>query len=59
MAPRDALLVAGKHNLPLLKEYVEVEREVRSTFRVGLALADVPADVEAGVEPGPVRDWGM
>jgi 3'-phosphoadenosine 5'-phosphosulfate sulfotransferase (PAPS reductase)/FAD synthetase len=59
MAPKSALLLAGKHNPALLDRYVEVEREVRGTFKVGLALADVQRDLRAGVEPGEMSDWAM
>jgi 3'-phosphoadenosine 5'-phosphosulfate sulfotransferase (PAPS reductase)/FAD synthetase len=58
-APRDALLLAGHHNVALLRDYVKVEKEVRSTFKMGLALADVLKDVEAGVVPASVKNWEM
>ncbi len=57
LASRDALLLAGHHNPSLLRDYVAVERAVRSTFKKNLALADVLADVEAGKTPGPIRSW--
>src|SRR5262249_1924757 len=58
-SPRNALLLAGKHNPQLLAEYVEVERRIGHRFRKELALADVQRDLEAGVEPGPVNTWTM
>jgi len=58
-APREALLLAGKHNPELLGEYVEVERRIGHRFRVNLALADVKRDLEGGVEAGPVKTWEM
>lgn len=59
-APKAALVLAGKHNTALLREYVEVEREVQSTFKLSLSLRDVLNEVEAGAcETGPVEDWNM
>jgi 3'-phosphoadenosine 5'-phosphosulfate sulfotransferase (PAPS reductase)/FAD synthetase len=58
-APRNALLKAGHLNTQLLREYVATEQRVRSTFRKELALADVLRDVEAGVQPGPIKTWEM
>jgi 3'-phosphoadenosine 5'-phosphosulfate sulfotransferase (PAPS reductase)/FAD synthetase len=58
-SPRNALLLAGKHNPRLLGEYVEVERQIGHHFRKELALADVQRDLQAGVEPGPIRTWAM
>lgn len=58
-APYEALLLSGHYNTALLRKYVEVEREVRSTFKVDLSLEKVLKDVEAGVRPGPVKSWEM
>lgn len=58
-APKAALVLAGKHNLSLLKEYVAVEKEIGHDFREGFKIADVLAEVEAGKEAGPVSDWKM
>lgn len=59
-APREALQLAGRHNIELLREYVDVEREIDHDFRIDLKLADVLADVEAGAEPAAkVASWSM
>ena len=59
-APREALILAGRANPELLAEYVEVEREVGHDFKHRLPLAQVQADVAAGVAPaGPVQSWCM
>jgi 3'-phosphoadenosine 5'-phosphosulfate sulfotransferase (PAPS reductase)/FAD synthetase len=56
-SPRNALLLAGKHNPRLLAEYVGVERDIGHKFRKELTLADVQRDLAAGVEPGPIHTW--
>ena len=58
-APKAALVLAGKHNLPLLKEYVAVEKEIGHDFRKDFKIAAVLAEVEAGKDAGPVADWKM
>lgn len=58
-APKSALMLAGKHNLPLLREYAAVEKEIGHSFRENLKIADVLADVEAGKDAGPAEDWKM
>jgi hypothetical protein len=58
-SPRNALLLAGKHNPQLLAEYAAVERRINHQFRKELALAEVQGDLEAGVEPGPITTWEM
>ena len=58
-APRDALLLAGRHNPGLLRDYVEVERTIGHKFRLSLSLAEVQAAVEAGEEPAAVESWAM
>jgi 3'-phosphoadenosine 5'-phosphosulfate sulfotransferase (PAPS reductase)/FAD synthetase len=56
-SPRNALLLAGKHNRDLLDRYVEVERQVGFAFRKGLPLADIRDALDRGEEPGPVTSW--
>lgn len=58
-APKDALLIAAKHNPELLREYVEVEQAINHTFTPDLALADIQAAVEAGEadDIGPCTCW--
>ena len=57
-APKDALLIAGKHNRELLSDYVAVERETGYTFQQGRPLADIEAALEAGeAVPSYVSEW--
>ncbi len=58
-SPREALMLAGKHNRELLAEYVRLEEEVGYSFRQQLSLADIEAALERGEEPGPVPSWEM
>jgi 3'-phosphoadenosine 5'-phosphosulfate sulfotransferase (PAPS reductase)/FAD synthetase len=58
-APKNALMLAGKHNPELLAEYVKVEQEVGSKFRVELPLAEVKAALDRGEEPGEIQTWEM
>jgi hypothetical protein len=58
-APKAALVLVGKHNLPLLREYVQVEKEIGHSFRENFKIAEVLEEVEAGKESGPVTDWKM
>lgn len=58
-APKAALMLAGKHNPELLAEYVKVEQEVGSKFRIELPLADVKAALDRGEEPGEIQTWEM
>src|SRR3954451_4212836 len=58
-ATRPALMLSGKHNRPLLDEYVAVERETGHLFRQNLSLASIASALDAGEEPGPVVDWAM
>jgi 3'-phosphoadenosine 5'-phosphosulfate sulfotransferase (PAPS reductase)/FAD synthetase len=57
--PKPALVLSGRFNLPLLREYVAVEREVDSRFRQDVSLAEVLEAVERGDEPGEIRSWEM
>lgn len=58
-SPKSALMLAGKHNIELLREYAAVEKEIGHDFREGFKIADVLAEVEAGKDAGPVADWKM
>jgi 3'-phosphoadenosine 5'-phosphosulfate sulfotransferase (PAPS reductase)/FAD synthetase len=58
-APKAALVLAGKHNLPLLREYVAVEKEIGHSFRKDFKIAEVLEAVEAGKDAGRVDDWKM
>jgi len=57
--PKPALVLAGKHNRPLLKEYVAVEQRIDHRFRVDVTMADVLAAVDAEEDAGPVSEWAM
>ena len=46
-APKDALMIAGRHNPDLLAEYVQVEAEIDHTFREDLSLAQIQNDIAA------------
>jgi len=64
-APRAALLLAGKHNRPLLDEYVRVEETIKHSFRMDgkrhLTLASIRDAVDAGEQPpaGSLQSWCM
>lgn len=58
-SPYDALVIAGKHNPKLLREYVETEREIGHTFRDGFSIASVQEAIETGYEPESIADWVM
>ena len=59
-APREALVLAGRHNTELLDEYVAVEERIGHRFRVDLSLAEVRGDVERAAEIGPITGkWNM
>lgn len=55
-APRNALLLAGKHNRELI-DRCEVER-TGFAFRQGLPLVEVRAALDRGEEPGPIKLTG-
>lgn len=58
-SPFDVLVKAGQHNIDLLREYVEVEKEIGHRFTVKFALEDVLSAVESGYEPKNLKDWKM
>lgn len=58
-SPKSALMLAGKHNIELLREYAAVEKEIGHDFREGFKIAEVLADVLAGKDAGPVANWKM
>lgn len=57
MAPKAALVLAGKHNSELLDEYVEVELNIGHRFREELSMSDVRRSIDAGEDPGTIRTW--
>jgi len=61
-APKHALLIAGRHNYELLKEYVAVEQEIGHTFKNGSSLADIKAALDRGERGDPKAcsgNWNM
>ena len=58
-APFAALVVAGRQDVGLLREYVGVERRTGHTFRNGFSLESVLRAVEADADVGQVEDWAM
>lgn len=58
-APKNALLLAGKHNPELLSEYVRVEEKIGHTFRHKQSLREIKDLLDAGAQPGKVADWNM
>lgn len=58
-APREALIIAGRHNPELLAEYVRVEEKIEHKFRQNLSMAEVKAAVDAGEVPQEVPIWQM
>ena len=56
-APKSALVIAGFENKPLLEKYVALEAKIGHTFRNGFKIADVLADVNAGIRPKIVESW--
>lgn len=58
-APRNALMLAGKHNRELLDRYCEVEEKVGYSFQHKLSLREVRDALDRGEEPGPIKTWEM
>jgi hypothetical protein len=58
-SPRAALLLAGKHNPELMRDYVHTEAEIKHRFRVELSLADIQTALAQGEEPSCIQDWTM
>lgn len=59
-APKNALVLAGKHNRELLEEYVAVEERIGHTFRQDVTMAQVKAAVDAGGDTGELSGkWNM
>ncbi len=59
-APKAALILAGQHNRELLTEYVQAEKQMGHTFRVGTSMEDIQSAVEAGEQVGELAgDWNM
>lgn len=58
-APKEALMLAGRHNPELLAEYVRLEERIDHRFRPELSLAQVAEDIERGESPGEIRSWRM
>lgn len=65
-APKEALLLSGKHNPELLREYVAVETEIGQPFKKNpkhpersFWIREILEEVERGTAVGPVSDWKM
>ncbi len=58
-APREALIIAGRHNPELLAEYVRVEEKIGHKFRLDLSMAQIKAAVDAGENPQEIPTWTM
>jgi 3'-phosphoadenosine 5'-phosphosulfate sulfotransferase (PAPS reductase)/FAD synthetase len=56
-APKQQLVLAGKHNPELLEQYVQVEREIGHTFKADLSLAQVQQEIADGAQGG-AGEWG-
>jgi len=56
-APRQQLVLAGRHNPKLLEQYVQVEREIGHTFKADLSLAQVQQEIADGAQGG-AGEWG-
>lgn len=59
MAPKAALVLAGKHNRELLDAYVEVEDAIDHRFTMSVSMRDVRDAVIAGetVDPANIKGW--
>lgn len=59
-APKNALVLAGKHNRELLNEYVQVERKIEHRFRVDVSIEEIRELVLADAPVGSMTDaWNM
>ncbi len=59
-APKNALILAGKHNRPLLDRYVEVEERIDHKFRMDVSLAEIRDAVESDEVVGEMSGaWNM
>ncbi len=47
-APKDALILAARHNPELLDEYVSVEARIGHRFRLDVSMAEIKREVERG-----------
>lgn len=56
-APKNALMLAGRHNRELLDEYVTVEKEIEHRFRQDVSLVEIADALERGEEIGAIRTW--
>lgn len=58
-APREALILAGRLNPEMLREYVTVERETGHRFRMDVSLEEIQQEIAAGAVVEEVKDWTM
>lgn len=58
-SPKDALVIAGKHNPELLDKYIAVEKKIGHTFKNGFAISEIKELINQGYAPQAVPDWVM
>lgn len=59
-APRAALIISGRENPELLREYVTVEKEIGHTFQNGQSLEEIQTAIAAGEQPSKISGaWNM
>jgi len=59
-SPKDALVIAGKHNPELLDEYIATEKKIGHTFQHKKPIADIKIAIENGYEPATkISNWRM
>jgi 3'-phosphoadenosine 5'-phosphosulfate sulfotransferase (PAPS reductase)/FAD synthetase len=59
-APKPALMIAGRENPELLRQYVEVEREIGHDFQHGKPIREIKEAIERGDQPAPMDGrWNM
>jgi len=56
-APREALIIAGRHNRELLDAYIEVEERTGYTIRPGFSLKSIRDAIEAGETVDQAAAW--
>lgn len=58
-APKSALIIAGKENPVLLQKLIDLEVEVRSTWRHKFSLQEIKDAIAAGEGGEKVESWNM
>jgi hypothetical protein len=52
-------MLAGKHNPQLLDRYVETEKAIGHSFRVGLPIVSIKESLARDEPVGHLTDWEM